>query len=616
MNKKKDNGLGDIFQAMKETLTIQKKEESIPDIMTFIESPEYLGFSALVPPIRLYPAQRILLKCFYRGSKGNENLTLDEEEIKFIQEKGLNDETKGSIMDKWNSGEIFNELVIVWGRRSGKSFFTSIIALYEAMRLMKTPNGDPYAYYNGLGKAAEITILTIAGSAEQAKILFKEIKDKIMASPYFEGKFYHDTITMDRMYLLTPKNIRDNEESMKKGWGRHTKGSILIRSGHSNSNTLVGISCFVVLFDEVATFRQTGGSSSGDQLYGNLSPTLITYARKEKKKDPKTGEMKEITVYDGKMISISSPRGKDGKFWELYSSAAVTKNRLMSRMPTWEANPIHTVEGLREKEPDMPEEKFMMEYGAEFSGASGVNFFPIEDVDHAFEDDRFILKDHGEIGLKYYAHLDPAFSSHNYTIAIVHKHLFLNEQFKPDFNIVLDHLKVFTPKKGRPVTVEEVDEYMIHISKRFNIALATYDQWNSQSSIEKLRKHGIPSRQTRFTKRYKIMIYDELYNLLLAKKLKLPHHDLLYAEMKHLQRKYIGSGGYKVFPKRDGEVRTDDCVDALAGACFNAHGDDRRQLAPSSTIHFGGSKTTERQWQSMSGPISANMPSIYNRIKQ
>lgn len=58
----------------------------IPDIMEFIESPDYLGLSHYEPtPITLFPFQKVALKTFYRGSVGNENLKLTDEEVKPLQ---------------------------------------------------------------------------------------------------------------------------------------------------------------------------------------------------------------------------------------------------------------------------------------------------------------------------------------------------------------------------------------------------------------------------------------------------------------------------------------------------------------------------------------------------
>jgi hypothetical protein len=129
------------------------------------------------------------------------------------------------------------------------------------------------------------------------------------------------------------------------------------------------------------------------------------------------------------------------------------------------------------------------------------------------------------------------------------------------------------------------------ISRRFNFELVTFDQWNSQHSIDHLKKHSVPAKMTRFTKRYKIIIYDNLYDLASAGRLQIPAHELLKDEMLYLQRRYTPTG-YRVFAKKDGLIKTDDVVDALAGAtyaCLNESNNRLPQgrLAKMSVTQFG-----------------------------
>jgi phage terminase large subunit-like protein len=143
----------------------------------------------------------------------------------------------------------------------------------------------------------------------------------------------------------------------------------------------------------------------------------------------------------------------------------------------------------------------------------------------------------------------------------------------------------WTLSKGKPINIDEVDDYMLWLNTRYHLGLVTYDQWNSQSSINKLRKCGIPAQETRFSKPYKIQIYDELHKLVAHEKLKIPHHKILKDEMLNLQRKFMPSG-YRIYPKAEGEVRTDDCVDALAGACFNALKVEATRLPQSKLVNM------------------------------
>tara|TARA_B100000614_G_scaffold262909_1_gene300774 strand:+ start:237067 stop:240150 length:3084 start_codon:yes stop_codon:yes gene_type:complete len=496
---------------------------------------------------------------------------------------------------------------------SGKGFITSVIALYEAMKLLEAPGGNPYAQYE-LATAAPFLILTIANSAEQAKHLFKEIRDKIMLSEYFKDRLDDEHLTNDSLVFLTPHDINQNEDLAKRGLPPR-EGSVRIVSGHSNSDSLVGMSCYCLLLDEIGLYKNTAGSSSGDQIYNSLAPAVKTYIRKQPIFDTRTGEPKlddngePVTkdVFDGKIICISSPRGKEGIFFDLYSHAHEVSHRLMMRLPTWKVNPQMTEAALRADFPNMPEEKFRMEFGAEFSGTGGESFFPRDAVEACFE--RRGLKDinMGKPGIVYFAHLDPALSSHNYGMVVCHKEVYLNQETKQrDFRIVIDHVKHWAPTPDKLISVNDVDSYIMALNRRFHFGLVSYDQWNSQQSIQKLRRIGMPAIETRFSRNYKMMIYDNLYELVASGRLLIPDHtashNLLKLEMINLQKKYLATGGYRVLPKADGDILTDDLCDALAGACFNAMDRTTRKLPQGKLVNTPVS-TQQQVFRQMQGPI-------------
>ena len=580
----------------------------VPSIIDFVESPDYLGLPHYkTTPINLYPLQRIVLKIFYRGSVGNEDIELTKEELDIIEDFGLNCDDNGDLSEKFNSGKLFRELILVWGRRSGKDFIVSILALYEAMKLLESPNGDPYSLYN-LGPGAPFTILTVANSSSQAQILFREIKDKMLRSPYFADKISPENMNQESISLLTPADKKQNEEFKKRGLPL-LPGSVEIRCGHSNSDTLAGIGCFCLLLDEIGLYKQTAGASGGDAIFRTLTPSVSTYVRKEDVKDEngnviidEDGNPAQKSAYDGKIICISSPRGKEGVFYELYRHSPDVKHRLMCRMPTWKVNPNHTEESLHELFPEMTEEEFSMEFGAMFSGTAGQTFFSRDLVDRAFKNN-LKIKSHGEPNAKYFMHLDPATSSHNYALTICHKERFINEKTgKMDWKIVMDHVKYWTPKPGFPIVNREIEDYILVISRKFYLALVTFDQWNSTESIKRLNEFGIPAKMTRFTKRYKILIYDNLYNLVSANKIELPHHELLKNEMLYLQRRYMPTG-YRVFAKKDGLVRTDDLVDSLAGAAYSAIEEESNSLPKGMLARFDFHSGNDMVWNGMQGPL-------------
>jgi len=210
-NKKIDTkkDVEDILSSMRTSIS-QSVQRKIPDIITFVNDPEWLGME-----LDLYPVQQIALKCFYRGSLGNENLELNQAEINLLKRLGCNTNDRGNVLQKYESDVVFKDLVLIWGRRSGKDFVTSIIALYEVMKLLECPGGDPYAMYE-LGDANTINIVTIANSQEQAKLAFSEMRAKLLKSKYFRDKFLPDGFTANSLYLLTPKDREENIERKAK----------------------------------------------------------------------------------------------------------------------------------------------------------------------------------------------------------------------------------------------------------------------------------------------------------------------------------------------------------------------------------------------------------------
>ena len=600
----------DLIEDLQFEINSQCSHVEIPDIITFVESEEWLGLPCHpTNKIDLFPMQKIMLKAFYRGSKGNENLQLTDVEINMLNEMGLNNDNQGNVIDKYENGDIFRELVLVWGRRSGKDFVVSIIALYEAMKLLECPGGDPYAMY-GLSSATPINILTVANSKPQANLAFQEIREKLFRSSYFQDKYLPDGISTGSIYLLTPKDKEDNKSFKEKGMPSK-KGSIGIVVGHSNSDTLLGMGCIVLILDEVASYKTTGSASSGDRIYAALTPTVQTYVRTEYQLGPDgtpvLNEHKQPVIikriYDGKVISISSPRAKEGKFYELFETAKNVPTRLAMRVPTWGVNPSHTRDSLRNDNHSMSEGEFNMEYGADFSGTGLESFFTEEQVKPCFIGHNLQNVDIGSFGKVYFVHLDPATSSHNYALVVLHKEYFLNiNTQKADFRIVVDHIKYWAPING-VINPNEVTAYVIGLKHRFHIGLITYDSWASQESILKMRKAGIPNKETKFTAQYKFKIYKELESLVNSGRLAIPYDNVLYNEMIELQRKFTPTG-FKVLPKQDGDgMKSDDIVDCLAGACYIAIEKQITRLPYARLVSLGNPSGGNIVWRNMQGGI-------------
>jgi hypothetical protein len=209
----------------------------------------------------------------------------------------------------------------------------------------------------------------------------------------------------------------------------------------------------------------------------------------------------------------------------------------------------------------------------------------------------------GSPGKVYFVLLDPATSSHNYGLVVLHKEYYLNsETLKTDYKIIVDHIKYWQPING-PINPNEVMQYVIGLKRKFHIGLVTYDSFASQESILKMRKEGIPNKETKFTGSYKFKIYKELEDLVNTGRILIPYDNLLFNEMIELQRKFTAIG-FKVMPKKDGDgVKSDDIVDCIAGACYIAIQKQIQGLPQGKLVNLGNPGGQDITWRSMSGVL-------------
>ena len=166
---------------------------------------------------------------------------------------------------------------------------------------------------------------------------------------------------------------------------------------------------------------------------------------------------------------------------------------------------------------------------------------------------------------------------------------------------VVDHIMVWQPTVTESIAVAKVDNYIIHLAKRFRFVMVSYDSWNSLSSIQKLRSKGIPSKMTQFRKQYKMHIYDHLEHLLVNHQLALPSTGpwatTLEQELKHLKRIY-GPQGFKIKPDEEAPITTDDLCDSLAGACGTALEVTFTGYPKGGTVYCPQSRTLDNhQWK-------------------
>lgn len=571
--------LADVVGRIKqETGTVKKKKKksgrNVVDIITFCEHKDYLRFLDIKPAMILTRVQRIILKCFYAGSEGNENLSLTNDEIEWLKNwKQDKDKEKqsliDSILDKHENKKPITELILVLGRRSGKTMLASIIATYEAYKCLELYN--PQEYF-GLAPDNQINILNIATASPQAKILYNEIKARIRHSAYFRDKLNQESSSEEYTYLLTQSDKDTND--LLRGQGRIKeliKGSIVIQCGHSNSNSLMGTGIICLIFDELAYFKDGAGASGGQKVYGDLVPNTKAF------KHPDGSPAARI-------VEISAPAGKAGVFYQNFKISQTPEGEGMMafQFPTWECSPVIKSKEDLAAEFKKNEQEATIRYGAEFSGFLSTTFFPLDLIELSVNYNLF-NRAKGLPHIRYFMHVDPALTGHNYALVILHEERYMDKETREQKRrIIVDHCRKWSPVGGKEVDLLDVEKYIIDISRKFNIVSITFDDWNSANSIQKFRRMGLPVKRTPFRSSYKQLIYAELRSLVISGDLALLPDEYLIGEFKNIQYRMMARG-YKLFPDTDCEYPTDDYCDCVAGAAHMSLAKGLTQLPQTTT---------------------------------
>jgi hypothetical protein len=385
----------------------------------------------------------------------------------------------------------FKELVLIMGRRSGKSFLTCAIGLYEIYKLLSM--GHPQKKL-GQPDLQEIYILNVAKNQEQAQdSIFTPMKNWAVSSPFF--KKYIGVDNALEMKFRTDFDITENERRSKTG---HVPlaGTIIAKCGSSSAGGLVGKTCWCIIIDELAAMAGDKPNGGDDKkLYNELKPSLKTFQS------------------DGKIICLSNPKGPFGQLYTLYNSRLEDLSTLILKLPTWIINAdINVDELLSEKRQDPVE--FNMQFGAEFGTNSENPFLDPEDVKYAFENSERLTRCEKREGQhEYYCHIDPSNRNDYYTLVVCHAIPTGQKDFQGNAQkrYIVDHIQYWAPvHMKQPVNVKEVEDYLLDLHSRFRFKQISFDQWHSSETIKKLSGMGLPVVLRVFNKEYKDKIYINL----------------------------------------------------------------------------------------------------------
>lgn len=514
--KNTNNMMNDLTSAF-----IKGASSEVVDIITFVEA--NWGFN-----IKLTFAQRVMLKCLY-------GIQLDDEYLNpiydVIKEKVIGHFTEKGFL-KWlydnkrcNYAEVpskpIKELVVVAGRRSGKSLIAACIIGYELYKLAKYE--DPAKHY-GKPTQASIKILNVAPTDEQASLVFDAASTAIAHCPTLKNRLANKT----QEYFALWTN-----EDLKQG---KNKASLSFLTGGCSSNGLRGHDAILICLDEMAFFLNNGGKMSGDEVYGALKPSILQFKG------------------DGKTICISSPHAKYGKFYDLYNDGMQEKESttLVFQMYTAMVNPDNITSDDLKLERRRNRNKFLAEYGAEFSDSVSAW---VDDSDEFMlcVDPTFKKPHRGEYDTKYYAGLDIGMKNDGTALSIVHEE---------DGEIVLDYANVWFSgssdvwnvdnsiykdctqfKHKKILSMEDIVAEIKEINRWFPIKEGILDQHQGYSIIEFLEREKLTMfTQIHFNDTKNSEVYAIAKRLYADQLLKLWNHPVLVPELLSLEQERKGAG--------------------------------------------------------------------------
>jgi len=526
---------------------------------------DVISFAKNMLKIFPYRTQEIILKFIYSGTRYNEHLFITDEDIETINNwslpnpwltdgensklKKLKKNIENIKTDPYNS--FFKDVIMVLGRRSGKSFISALIAVYEAYKLIMMK--DPKKYYvdaEGRELEGEIWIINTAITEKQAKtIVFKNIKEMIYNCTLFYGRIGKEND--DMMYLLTDADIEKNKRIKEHG-GKELFGNVVIACGNSNSPALRGHSTIAIIYDEMAHYVTTDGTASAEEVYTAIEPSCSTF----------------YNWGDGRNIVISTPDLPSGFFYDHYQSSKTVDTMVMFQVPTWDANPNYTREGLQDKFDKNPD-RAAAEYGAEFRRSGGNIWIPHDIIDEAILRRKGWFKhEQGSPSVDYYLHLDPAKNNDLWGVMVGHG----EKRFDADSrsfltHIVEDYSRAFKAEPGKILDPDDImDNFVLPLFNKFKIVGVTSDAFFSMEQQKKLKRHRINYREISFAGINKNKIYETMRDFFVTGRLELCNDDMeLQGELKNITIKQTRRNPVIENNPSDKNFPNDDLVDCLGG---------------------------------------------------
>lgn len=502
------------------------------------------------------------------------------------------------------------ESFVAGGMTNHNTALAAVISAYETYKLISKQS--PHEYY-GLPPTNTIQIISVATDKEQAGLLYQEVSGHFLNSSFFAPYVANNTQSFAR--FQTPSDIDK--------YGRYTdnpnaKATLKITFRSCVAKGLRGAGNIVVIMDEMAHFTDKG-QSGADSVYGAVVPSTSAYSQKNPR-----NRQEAIGPVESRIICISSPLGRQGKFFELFQEgmrgSKQAKNMLCIQAPTWEVNPTIPGEEFAKHYYKNPNQ-FEQEYGASFSDRTKGWIDRKEDLYDCIAPGAH-SRTHGLARTSHYVGLDIALAKDGSAIAIGH----VDSNTKA---VVLDHIEQIRAGEGRyrdmpRLEFEDVADWVQDFSKRFIFQEGMFDTWAGIPFEQALRKRGLRQiKSEQMTRNFVSQMFQNFKDMMWDRRLVLfdeplednHEHCAYIEELCELQAEYHSKYIITVEAPRI-EGKHDDMSDALVRMVWLASqaAGNQKYIAPPS---IGGirdpsvlKRTTspmirQRQRRLMSGSVES-----------
>ena len=499
--------------------------------------------------MQLFPTQIALLKAFY-------GLPLTENE-KFILNGWKNEDRT-----TWTEDRKYTNLVWESGRSSGKSTIISIVTLYELYKWIT--DKDPCARY-GLLPNSPVAIFVIGTSEKQiTETLFKQIAGNARGSEFFSN-------------LAERKEIEILTSEI-----RCTKKNIGLYAKHTNSPALRGYTIKCLVLDEAAFFENDEmGVSKANEVYSAVGKGVGRFGK------------------EGYKIAISSAKEENDFIQQLYNVSRKHPQTLGFRLRTWDIN-LHKEQREEVLKANEDYVRDPLAAGLEYEGIrynrQGAYFIQenvkkseyglssIDAVSEAldFENDQGDTRHYVSVNITRLEQAHPSIQSFLHCDYGIKKDSAAVATCRPitledgRLGIIVDGYLLWKPYVStnsnneavhRIVSFMDVETKLLQVSKTRRVKTASFDSFQSQSSIQKLHAHGIHTIEMSTSNANQLLYYGVTKKLIDQGLLVLPRDSTWSPKA---MQDLLG-----IIQLPNGKITHDatekDIPDAIANAVFNCY---------------------------------------------